>query len=78
MEDLPVVFALYEDLFPVITMDFTDEFIAALEWVGTFESVHAGIISIFKYGIQTHDVRVVKGESKSKLFRNFLSAYLYH
>jgi hypothetical protein len=45
---MPVVFALYEDLFPVITMDFTDEYVAALEWSGTFNSVEAGNINIYK------------------------------
>jgi hypothetical protein len=43
-----VVFALYEDLFPVITMDFNDEYVAALEWIGTFDRIEAGYVSIFK------------------------------
>ena len=49
IEETPVVFALFEDLFPVITMDFNDEFVAALEWIGTFDRVDAGNVSLFKY-----------------------------
>ena len=48
IEDMPVVFALYDDLFPVITMDFTNELVAALEWSGTFDGVEAGSVYIYK------------------------------
>lgn len=48
IEDTPVVFALFEDIFPVITVDFTDKFVAALEWSGTFNGVDGGYVSIYK------------------------------
>ena len=45
--ELPVIFSIYQDLYPVFNMDFTDEFLAALEWNATYNNVHAGNILVF-------------------------------
>jgi len=45
--DLPVIFSIYQDLYPVFCMDFSDDYLAALEWNATYNNVHAGNILVF-------------------------------
>ena len=37
----------FQDLYPVFCMDFSDDYLAALEWNATYNNVHAGNILVF-------------------------------
>ena len=40
-------FTFFQDLYPVFCMDFSDDYLAALEWNATYNNVHAGNILVF-------------------------------
>ena len=47
-ENLTVIFSLYQDVFPVFCVDISNKYLATVEWSGTFNNVHAGIINVYK------------------------------
>ena len=44
---LDFIIFFFQDLYPVFCMDFSDDYLAALEWNATYNNVHAGNILVF-------------------------------
>ena len=50
---MPVVFSLFQDIFPVFCVDLSppgthDSYLATVEWSGTFNNVHDGLLNVYK------------------------------
>ncbi|TRY73931.1 hypothetical protein TCAL_14622 [Tigriopus californicus] len=50
-KSMPVVFSMFDELLPVVTLDFVvrSGLIAILEWKGTYEGVESGMVSVYKF-----------------------------
>lgn len=50
-KSMPVVFSMFDELLPVVTLDFVVQsgLIAILEWKGTYEGVESGMVSVYKF-----------------------------
>ena len=60
-QPLPVVFSLFQDIFPVFCVDISprmrvgsegqpsaNHYLATVEWSGTFNNVHDGLLNVYK------------------------------
>lgn len=76
-QPLPVVFSLFQDIFPVFCVDIsprmrvgsggqpsTNHYLATVEWSGTFNNVHDGLLNVYK-GFQSQPLSNVSLESGS-------------
>ena len=79
-QPLPVVFSLFQDIFPVFCVDIsprmrvgsggqpsTNHYLATVEWSGTFNNVHDGLLNVYK-GFQVDCTTHADVEQKRKRF----------
>ena len=77
-QPLPVVFSLFQDIFPVFCVDIsprmrvgsggqpsTNHYLATVEWSGTFNNVHDGLLNVYK-GFQVNCTTHADVEQKRK------------
>ena len=75
---MPVVFSLFQDIFPVFCVDIsprmrvgsggqpsTNHYLATVEWSGTFNNVHDGLLNVYK-GFQVNCTTHADAEHKRK------------
>jgi hypothetical protein len=49
LNEISVIFSLYQDMFPVFCIDICDNYLSTVEWSGTFNQVHTGNVNVYKW-----------------------------